>query len=88
MGWRATEAYDDFVAPPAREIEVFGSKPALDDVNVLIDGLSQAGVVTIDGAWIHLDVRNPGAPPQDLMDVSGLLPRTTGFEEPRSVSRR
>ncbi len=47
----------------------------------------QAAVLTIDGAWIHLDTRRLIAPPPELLELFARLPRTRDFEELRSVVR-
>lgn len=47
----------------------------------------QAAVLTVDGAWIHLDSRRLVAPPADLLDLLRTLPRTADFEVMRSVLR-
>lgn len=47
----------------------------------------QAAVLTIDGAWIHLDTRKLVPPPPALLDILRRLPRTGDFEELRSVLR-
>lgn len=47
----------------------------------------QAAVLTIDGAWIHLDSRKLIAPPGDLLDVLRSLPRTADFEVLRTLVR-
>lgn len=47
----------------------------------------QAAVLTIDGAWIHLDTRRLVAPPDDLLDLLRGLPRTDDFEVLRTVLR-
>ena len=47
----------------------------------------QAALLTIDGAWIHLDSRKLIAPPPKLIDLLHALPRTDGFEVLRSVVR-
>lgn len=47
----------------------------------------QAAVLTIDGAWIHLDKRTLVAPPDDLLELLRSLPRTDDFEVLRSVLR-
>lgn len=47
----------------------------------------QAAVLTIDGAWIHLDTRRLIAPPPELLELLRNLPRTDDFEELRSVLR-
>lgn len=48
----------------------------------------QAAILTIDGAWIHLDTRRLVAPPEELLSVLRTLPRTEDFEPLRSVLRR
>lgn len=47
----------------------------------------QAAVLTIDGAWIHLDTRKLVAPPDALLQVLQQLPRTSEFEVLRSLLR-
>lgn len=47
----------------------------------------QAAVLTIDGAWIHLDTRKLVAPPLRLLQRLRSLPTTKDFEELRSVVR-
>lgn len=47
----------------------------------------EAAIITIDGAWIHLDTRKMVAPPPRLADLLRGLPRSSGFEELRSVVR-
>ena len=47
----------------------------------------QAAILTIDGAWIHLDTRRLVPPPPELLEVIQRLPRTRDFEELRSVVR-
>lgn len=47
----------------------------------------QAAILTIDGAWIHLDSRKLIAPPDELLQVVQVLPRTTDFQVLRSVLR-
>lgn len=47
----------------------------------------QAAVLTIDGAWIHLDTRKLIAPPAELLALIQRLPRTKDFEQLRSVIR-
>lgn len=47
----------------------------------------QAAILRIDGAWIDLDSRRLIAPPSDLHDLLGSLPRTDDFEVLRSVLR-
>lgn len=47
----------------------------------------QAALLTIDGAWIHLDTRKLVPPPPELLDVIRRLPRTADFEPLRSVLR-
>jgi acyl-CoA thioester hydrolase len=46
-----------------------------------------AALLTIDGAWIHLDSRKLVAPPGELLDLFRRLPRTDDFETLRSVLR-
>jgi acyl-CoA thioester hydrolase len=48
----------------------------------------QAAVLTIDGAWIHLDTRKLIAPPDELLQLFQRLPRTGDFELLRSVLRQ
>ena len=47
----------------------------------------QAALLTIDGAWIHLDTRKLVPPPAELLQLIQHLPRTRDFEELRSVLR-
>ena len=47
----------------------------------------QAAVLTIDGAWIHLDHRRLVAPPGELLTLLRGLARTEEFETLRSVVR-
>ena len=47
----------------------------------------QAAVLTIEGAWIHLDTRKLVPPPPELLRVIQKLPRTSDFEPLRSVLR-
>ena len=47
----------------------------------------QAAILTIDGAWIHLDTRKLIVPPRELVDLLAGLPRTEDFEVLRSVVR-
>ena len=47
----------------------------------------QAAILTIDGAWIHLDTRKLVPPPPELLEVIRRLPRTRDFQELRSVVR-
>ncbi len=47
----------------------------------------QAAVLTIDGAWIHLDTRKLIAPPRELLELIQRLPRTRDFAQLRSVLR-
>lgn len=47
----------------------------------------QAAVLTIDGAWIHLDTRKLIAPPKELLEVLQVLPRAASFEVLRSMVR-
>jgi acyl-CoA thioester hydrolase len=47
----------------------------------------QAAVLTIDGAWIHLDDRKLMAPSEDLLLILRSLPRVDSFEVLRSVLR-
>lgn len=47
----------------------------------------QAAILTIDGAWIHLDKRRLVAPPDELLAVLRSLPRMDDFEVLRSVVR-
>lgn len=47
----------------------------------------QAALLTIDGAWIHLDTRKLVPPPPELLEVIQRLPRTRDFEELRSLLR-
>jgi acyl-CoA thioester hydrolase len=48
----------------------------------------QAAMLTLDGAWIHLDERKLIAPPTGLLDVLRSMPRAGSFEVLRSVLRR
>jgi acyl-CoA thioester hydrolase len=48
----------------------------------------QAAVLTIDGAWIHLDERKLIAPPEGLLSILRALPRIDGFEVLRSMVRK
>lgn len=48
----------------------------------------QAAVLTILGAWIHLDARRLIAPPPELLALLQGLPRTRDFEDLPSVARR
>jgi acyl-CoA thioester hydrolase len=47
----------------------------------------QAAVLTIDGAWIHLDSRKLIAPPPELLELLQALPRAGSFEVLRSMVR-
>lgn len=47
----------------------------------------QAALLTIDGAWIHLDTRKLVPPPPELLQLIQRLPRTDDFEPLRSVVR-
>jgi acyl-CoA thioester hydrolase len=47
----------------------------------------QAAVLTIDGAWIHLDSRKLIAPPPELLTLLQALPRAGSFEVLRSMLR-
>lgn len=47
----------------------------------------QAAILTIDGAWIHLDRRKLIAPPDELVQLLRRLPRTSSFQVLRSVLR-
>lgn len=47
----------------------------------------QAAVLTIDGAWIHLDCRKLVAPPPDLLRLLEQLRRASDFEELHSALR-
>lgn len=47
-----------------------------------------AALLTIDGAWIHLDSRKLVAPPPELLEILRSLPRTKDFSVLRSVLRR
>ena len=51
------------------------------------DDGKESAVLTIDGAWIHLDTRTLVAPPTELLDLIRGLPRTERFEVLRSVLR-
>lgn len=44
-----------------------------------------AAVLTIDGAWIHLDARKLVAPAPAVLQILQSLPRTIDFEELRTV---
>lgn len=46
-----------------------------------------AAVLTIEGAWIHMDTRKLVAPPAELLALLQRLPRTKAFRELRSVLR-
>jgi acyl-CoA thioester hydrolase len=48
----------------------------------------QAAVLTIDGAWIHLDSRKLIAPPAELLQLLQALPRAGSFEVLRSMLRK
>lgn len=48
----------------------------------------EAAILTIDGAWIHLDTRKLAAPPPQLAELLNGLQRSSEFEELRSVLRR
>lgn len=48
----------------------------------------QAAVLTIDGAWIHLESRKLTRPPLELLELLQDLPRTRDFEVLRSVLRK
>lgn len=52
-----------------------------------VRGMKQAAVLTIDGAWIHLDTRKLVAPPQEILEIFGSLRRTSEFGQLRSVIR-
>ena len=54
---------------------------------VMRDDGKQAGILTIDGAWIGLDSRKLIAPPRELLDLLLSLPRTADFEVLRSMLR-
>jgi acyl-CoA thioester hydrolase len=47
-----------------------------------------AAILTIDGAWIHLDSRRLIAPPTELTQLLARLHRIPGFRELRSIIRR
>ncbi len=47
----------------------------------------EAAVLTLDGAWIHLDTRRLIEPPADLRSILERLPRTPDFEELPSLIR-
>jgi len=47
-----------------------------------------AAILTIDGAWIHLDRRKLVSPPLELLEALRSLPRTRDFEVLRSVLRK
>jgi acyl-CoA thioester hydrolase len=47
----------------------------------------QAAVLTIDGAWLHLDSRKLIAPPPELLALLQGLPRAGRFEVLRSMLR-
>jgi hypothetical protein len=51
-----------------------------------VDG-KQSALLTIDGAWIHLDTRKLVAPPQELLDILRSVPRTDDFVVLRTVLR-
>ncbi len=52
----------------------------------LPDG-KEAAVLTLDGAWLHLDSRRLIEPPADLLAILERLPRTADFEELPSLVR-
>ncbi|HLM66171.1 MAG TPA: thioesterase family protein [Longimicrobium sp.] len=54
---------------------------------VRLESGKQAALLTIDGAWIHLDTRKLVAPPDELLQLFRRLPRTDDFEPLRSVLR-
>lgn len=41
---------------------------------------SKAAIVTVDGAWINLDTRKLGAPPEEMLEAIYDFPRTGDFE--------
>lgn len=43
------------------------------------DGI-KAAVLNIDGAWLDLEKRKLGHPPQEVVDLLKSMPRTEGFE--------
>lgn len=47
----------------------------------------QAAILTIEGAWIHLDSRKLVAPPPELLSLLQTVLRTQDFEVLRSVLR-
>lgn len=47
----------------------------------------QAAVLTLDGAWLHLDSRKLIAPPPELLELLRGLPRVGSFEVLRSMLR-
>lgn len=47
----------------------------------------QAALLTIEGAWIHLDSRKLVPPPRELLELLEGLPRTDDFGVLRSVLR-
>lgn len=47
----------------------------------------QAALLTIDGAWIHLEHRKLVAPPAELLALLQRLPRTDDFELLKTVLR-
>jgi len=47
----------------------------------------EAAVLTLDGAWIHLDTRRLVEPPADLLAILERLPRTADFAELPSLVR-
>ncbi len=47
----------------------------------------EAALITVDGAWIHLDSRKLIAPPPELIELLDGLPRAPDFEELPSVLR-
>ena len=51
------------------------------------DGGKQAAILTIEGAWIHLDTRKLVCPPPDLLEILRSFPRTGDFEVLRSLMR-
>jgi acyl-CoA thioester hydrolase len=48
---------------------------------------SEAAVLTVEGAWIHLDTRKLVPPPAELIALLADLPRTPDYQVLRSVLR-